>query len=668
MGDDNKQRRTSANMGAPRGLGSKNPKQGKEMLGSEAIIASLEAEGVDTVFGYPGGQAIKIYDALYDSDILKHVLARHEQGAVHMADGYARATGKPGVAIVTSGPGATNTVTGIATAYMDSVPLVVITGQVPRAVIGTDSFQESDIVGITMPVVKHSFLLQSTDELTKTVREAFHIATTGRPGPVLIDVPSDLSGAMMKFEYPDDVSLPSYKPTYRGNAKQMKAAARLIEESTRPVLYVGGGAVISDATDELVALSDKMQLPVVTTLMGKGAFPASHPFNLGPVGMHGAKYSNLAMTESDLIISAGARFSDRVTGRLAEFAPHAKIIHIDIDPAEIGKIREADIPIVGDLKGVLEGIVEQLDKDDAKPIDSDWVEQVNRWRSRYPFYHPDLGDDENAIIPELVMRELSDQLDPNNSIVVTEVGQHQMWAHQFIDREVPRSFLSSGGLGTMGFGFPASIGASIGEPDKTVVCIAGDGSFQMNSQEMATAAINNVPVKVLLLDNRALGMVHQWQKLFYKERYSQTELAANPDFVKLADAYGWQGRRIERPEDVSDAIKEMLDSEGPYLLDIAIPRDQNVYPMVAPGAALDNIMGAIDVAVGAVRTDMPHEQDSQADSSPCANIDAQFGGRWEMDPNDKGERVGAYDSDISIDPRSPENGDKPKGEDEKEVR
>lgn len=631
-------------MGAPRGLGSKTAKQGKEMLGSEAIIASLEAEGVDTVFGYPGGQAIKIYDALYDSEILNHVLARHEQGAVHMADGYARATGKPGVAIVTSGPGATNTVTGIATAYMDSVPMVVITGQVPRAVIGTDSFQESDIVGITMPVVKHSFLLQSTDELTKTFREAFHIATTGRPGPVLIDIPSDLSGAKMTFEYPDEVNIPSYKPTYRGNVKQMRAAAKLIEESTRPVLYVGGGAVISDATDELIALSEKMQIPVVTTLMGKGAFPASNPLNLGPVGMHGAKYSNLAMTESDLIISAGARFSDRVTGRLSEFAPYAKVIHIDIDPAEIGKIREADIPIVGDLKGVLEGIVEQLDKDGAKPVDAEWVEQVNKWRNRYPFYHSDLADDKDKIVPELVMKELSDQLDPENSIVVTEVGQHQMWAHQFVDREVPRSFISSGGLGTMGFGFPASIGAAFGEPGKTVVCIAGDGSFQMNSQEMATAAINDVPVKVLILDNRALGMVHQWQKLFYNERYSQTELADNPNFVKLAEAYGWKGKRIDKPSEVAPAIKEMLESDGPYLLDVMIPRDQNVYPMVAPGAALDNIMGAIDVAVGAVRTDMPNVASQHSEeASPCANIDAQFGGRWEFDPDDKGERKSAQD-------------------------
>lgn len=640
--NEKKPRRNAATMGAPRGLGSKTPKQGQEMLGAEAVVASLEAEGVDVVFGYPGGQAIKLYDALYDSDQVHHVLARHEQGAVHMADGYARATGKPGVAIVTSGPGATNTVTGIATAYMDSVPMVVITGQVPRAVIGTDSFQESDIVGITIPVVKHSFLLQSTDELTKTIREAFHIASTGRPGPVLIDIPSDLSGTMMTFEYPDEVNIPSYKPTYRGNAKQVRAAAKLIEKAKRPVLYVGGGAVISDATDELVRLADMMQIPVVTTLMGKGAFPASHPLNLGPVGMHGAKYSNLAMTESDLIISAGARFSDRVTGRLSEFAPHADVIHIDIDPAEIGKIREAQVPIVGDLKGVLDSLVDQLEADGATPQDAEWVERINAWRDRYPFYHPDLGDDDSEIVPELVMKELSKQLDPEKSIVVTEVGQHQMWAHQFIDREVSRSFLSSGGLGTMGFGFPAAIGAAIAQPDKTVVCIAGDGSFQMNSQEMATAAINKVPVKVLILDNRALGMVHQWQTLFYDKRYSETLLDENPNFVKLADAYGWQGERVDNPAEVPAAIARMLASEGPYLLDVKISRDQNVYPMVAPGAALDNVMGAIDVAVGAVRTDMPASIVPEA-PSPCANIDAQFGGRWEADPSDKGEHNGVVD-------------------------
>ncbi len=625
--------------GAPDGLGANTPKQGMRMIGAQAVVASLEAEGVDTVFGYPGGQAIKIYDALYDSALIRHILARHEQGAVHEADGYARATGKVGVAIVTSGPGATNTVTGIATAYMDSVPLVVITGQVPTGVIGTDSFQESDIVGITMPVVKHSYLLQSTDELASTFREAFHIAKTGRPGPVLIDVPSDIASAEMVFEYPDGVSLPSYRPTYKGNAKQIRAAVEDIVAAKRPVLYAGGGIVSSGASEELVALADAMQIPVVTTLMGKGGFPASHPLNLGPVGMHGAKYSNLAMTEADLIIAAGARFSDRVTGKISEFAPHARIIHIDIDPAEIGKIRDAQVPIVGDLKGVLAALVAALEKRGARPNTDEWLALINQWRERFPFYHPNVGDEPDKIVPEMVLTTLSRLLDPERSIVVTEVGQHQMWAAQFIDRECPRTFLSSGGLGTMGFGFPAAIGAAVACPDKQVVCVAGDGSFQMNSQEMATAAINRVPVKVLVMDNRCLGMVHQWQKLFYNERYSSTLLDANPDFVKLADAYSWQAERISDPAEVEGALERMLAADGPYLLDVVIDRDQNVYPMVAPGKALNDVMGAIDVAVGAVRTDMPAP--SAPDASPCAHIDAQFGGRWKTDPADVAERMSA---------------------------
>ena len=587
--------------GKPLGPGSHTEHEGKTMTGAQAIIASLEAEGVDTVFGYPGGQAIKIYDALYDSKKLHHVLARHEQGATHMADGYARATGKVGVVLVTSGPGATNTVTGIATAYMDSIPMVVITGQVTRGVIGTDSFQESDIVGITMPIVKHSFLLQSTDDLTETFREAFYIASTGRPGPVLIDIPSDLQGAEMVFHYPDSVNIPSYRPTYKGNAKQIKQATALIETSKRPLLYAGGGIVSSHACQELKALAEAMQIPVVTTLLGKGCFPSSHPLSLGPVGMHGSKYANMAMTECDLIIAAGARFSDRVTGKLDEFAPNAKVIHIDIDPAEIGKIREANVPIVGDAQGILGGIVAQLEKSGAEPVDAEWVETVNEWRERWPYYDDQFNDYPNQIVPEVALDELSKQLDPDNSIVTTEVGQHQMWAHQHIGREHARSFLSSGGLGTMGFGFPAAIGAKFGCPDKQVVCVAGDGSFQMNSQEMATSAINNAAVKVFLLDNRALGMVHQWQKLFYHERYSSTILDPVPDFVKLADAYGWEGERIEKPEEVAPAIARMLVSDKPYLLDVAISPDQNVYPMVAPGAALDNVIGAIDVTLGAVR-------------------------------------------------------------------
>ena len=593
--------RKAAIEGRPFGPGSKTEHDGKTMTGAQAVIASLEAEGVDTLFGYPGGQAIKIYDALYDSKKIHHVLARHEQGATHMADGYARATGKVGVVLVTSGPGATNTVTGIATAYMDSVPLVVITGQVTRGVIGTDAFQESDIVGITMPVVKHSFLLQSTDDLTRTFREAFYIASTGRPGPVLIDIPSDLSSAEMVFHYPDKISLPSYRPTYKGNAKQVRQAVACIQESKRPLIYAGGGIVTSHACSELTELAERMQIPVVTSLMGKGAMRCSNPLNLGPVGMHGSKYANMAVTECDLLIAVGARFSDRVTGKVDEFAPHAKIIHIDIDPAEIGKIIDPAVPIVGDAKVVLGAINDRLEKTEAQPVGTEWVKTVCEWRERWPLYTEDFEDFPGMIAPEVVLSHLSDKLDPEASIVTTEVGQHQMWAHQNIHREHARTFLSSGGLGTMGFGFPAAIGAKIGCPEDEVVCIAGDGSFQMNSQEMATAAINKVGVKVLIMDNRALGMVHQWQRLFYNERYSFTELDANPDFVKLADAYGWQAARISKPEEIDGALDAMLSAEGPYLLDVQIPIDQTVYPMVAPGAPIDDIIGALDVTLGGVR-------------------------------------------------------------------
>lgn len=614
--DEKLARRQRAIEGKPFGPGSATEHEGKTMSGAQAIIASLEAEGVDTIFGYPGGQAIKIYDALYDSKKIRHVLARHEQGATHMADGYARATGKVGVVLVTSGPGATNTVTGIATAFMDSVPLVVITGQVTRGVIGTDAFQESDIVGITMPVVKHSFLLQSCDDLTRTFREAFYIASTGRPGPVLIDIPSDLSGSQMVFHYPDSTSIPSYKPTYKGNAKQVRQAVNLIESAKRPLIYAGGGIVSSHACAELTQLAEHMRIPVVTSLMGKGAMRCSNPLNLGPVGMHGSKYANMAVTECDLLIAVGARFSDRVTGKVSEFAPHAKIIHIDIDPAEIGKIIDPAVPIVGDAKVVLGAICDRLAKDGAAPIDQEWEKTVFSWRDRWPFYAADFADYPDKIAPEIVLSKLSDKLDPEASIVTTEVGQHQMWAHQNIHREHARTFISSGGLGTMGFGFPAAIGAQIGCPQDQVVCIAGDGSFQMNSQEMATAAINRVPLKVVIIDNRALGMVHQWQSLFYDHRFSFTELDANPDFVKLADAYGWQAMRIEHPDQVDEALDTMLASDGPFLLDVIIPTEQTVYPMVAPGAALDDIIGALDVTLGGVRVS---EKGFGSTPSPFAN-------------------------------------------------
>ena len=578
------------------GLGPNTEKQGRTMTGAQAIIASLEAEGVDTVFGYPGGQAIKIYDALYDSEKIHHVLARHEQGATHEADGYARATGKTGVVIVTSGPGATNTVTGIATAYMDSVPMVVITGQVPRSIIGTDAFQESDIVGITMPVVKHSFLLQSCEDMTRTFREAFYIANSGRPGPVLIDIPSDLAGSEMVFEYPDDINIPSYKPTVKGNTRQIKQAVEMMKAAKQPVLYVGGGIIASHSERELLNVAEALQIPVVTTLMGKGAFPASHPLSLGHVGMHGSKFANYALTNADLLIAVGARFSDRVTGRLADFAANAKVIHVDVDPAEIGKNRVPQIPIVGDAKVVLKGFEEQLTSEEQSPVTGPWLAQIEQWRATHPLFtpRPGLATPAGTISPEGALDLLSDLL-PDDAIVTTEVGQHQMWAAQHIDRELPRTFLTSGGLGTMGFGLPAAVGAQVACPDKLVVCIAGDGSLQMNIQEMATAAIEGIPVKVLLMNNSALGMVHQWQGLFYGQRYSQTLLPECPDFVKLAEAYGWTAERVSEPDELEAAMRRLLDSEGPALLDMRFDRTENVYPMVAPGAPLDDIIGAVNV-------------------------------------------------------------------------
>ena len=464
--------------------------------------------------------------------------------------------------------------------------------------VGSDSFQESDIVGMTMSVVKHSYLMQSSDNIARTVREAFHIAKTGRPGPVLIDVPSDLLDEEVLFEYPDDVNIPSYRPTYRGNVKQTKAAARLIADAKRPVLYVGGGVVSSGASAEVTELARSLRIPVVTTLMAKGAVPSSEPLNLGLAGMHGSRYASWALDKSDLIIACGARFSDRVTGDINSFAPEAKVIHIDIDPVEIDKVREAQVPIVGDVKRVVTSLALELKKIDAHPDTQAWIELIDKWRKQYPLYDESVGDLPDEVVPEIAMMRLSELLDPETSIVVTEVGQHQMWAAQFIEREQPRTFLSSGGLGTMGFGFPAAVGAAFGCPDKTVVCIAGDGSFQMNMQEMATAAINDVPVKVVIVDNRALGMVRQWQTLFYNKRYSASELDSVPDFVKIADAYGWKAERVERPEDVVPAIERMLADEGSYLIDLVISRDQNVYPMVRPGKGLDDVIGVIDSGEG----------------------------------------------------------------------
>lgn len=575
---------------AKMGLGPHTEKQGKKMLGAEAIIASLEAEGVDTVFGYPGGQAIKIYDALYDSKKINHVLARHEQGATHEADGYARATGKTGVVIVTSGPGATNTVTGIATAYMDSVPMVVITGQVPRSVIGTDAFQESDIVGITMPIVKHSYLLQSCDDMTKTFREAFYIANSGRPGPVLIDIPSDLAGSEMVFEYPEDVLIPSYKPTVKGNIRQIRQACEMMKEARRPILYIGGGIIASHSEEELLAVAEKLQIPVVSTLMGKGAFPASNPLSLGLVGMHGSKFANYAVTNSDLLIAVGARFSDRVTGKLADFAPDAKVIHIDVDPAEIGKNRIPQIPIVGDAKVVLGGINDQLEQTGYEPCTKEWLAQIEEWRSRHPFYSPGVSTPAGSISPEGSLDLLSGLLDPENSIVTTEVGQHQMWAAQHIKIQFARQWISSGGLGTMGFGLPAAMGAQLARPKSRVISISGDGGFKMTGSELFTIASYKLPVTAIVFNNSGLGMIRQLQTVQFNKRFTSCEMPGYVDFVKYGEAFGVAGEHVDTPEALAAAVEKAMQLDAPYIIEVALDPKNMVQPMVTPGLGIGDFV------------------------------------------------------------------------------
>jgi acetolactate synthase-1/2/3 large subunit len=561
------------------------------ITGAQALVRSLEAEGVDVLFGYPGGVVLPIFDALYDSEQIRVILPRHEQGAVHAADGYARVTGRPGVALVTSGPGATNTVTGIANAYMDSIPLVVFTGQVATPVIGTDAFQESDITGITIPVTKHNYLVKDPAELPEVIKEAFHIATTGRPGPVLIDVPVDVGRGEMTFKYPDAVNLPGYKPTFKGHAKQIKQAAGMIAKARKPMLYAGGGVLASGAWKELKELVELMQLPVVATLMGKGAFPEDHHLSLGMPGMHGPKYVNYAITETDLLIAVGVRFDDRVTGKLSSFATKAKIIHVDIDPAEIGKNKAVDVPIVGDAKYVLAELVSELRKMSAEPRTAAWMRVIDDWRGRYPLhYHPH----DQLVMPQLVVERIRDLTKDRKTVIVTEVGQNQMWASQYSRIREPRTWVSSGGLGTMGFGLPAAIGAQLGRPDHLVIDIAGDGSIQMNSQEMATAKINDLPVKVVVLNNGFLGMVRQWQELFYDRRYSSSTLPQDcPDFVKLAEAYGWLGLRVTEPKGLDKALKAAFDHNGPALVDVRVAPEECVYPMVAPGGSIEEMLGGI---------------------------------------------------------------------------
>lgn len=561
------------------------------MTGAQCLIKALEDVGVDTIFGYPGGQAIDMYNALYDSKKLHHILVRHEQGATHAADGYARATGKVGTVIVTSGPGATNTVTGISTAYMDSIPMVVITGQVATSSLGSDAFQESDMTGITMPIVKHNYLVHDPEKLPEIVAEAYYIASTGRPGPVVIDIPGNVSKAQnVPYHFPDEVKLESYKPTYKGNSKQVKSAVRALEKAERPIIYAGGGILSSNASAELLDLAETLRIPVVVSLIGKSCMPEDNPLCLGMPGMHGSRAANAALQNSDLIFAAGTRFADRVTGRLSAFAPDAKVIHVDIDPAEIGKNRNADIPVVGDAKLVLAAINEQLHKDQAQPVDAEWVAKIDEIRRESPFYYEKRDD---AIQPEYTLELLDKLTKGRDTIFTTEVGQHQMWAAQYLHCTRPRTFLSSGGAGTMGFGFPAAIGAQEGCPNSLVVCVAGDGSLQMNIQEMATAYEAGIPVKVLLLNNSALGMVHQWQDLFYNKRYSQTVFTGNPDFVKLAQAYHWYGDSVSDPSQLEGSMERWLSQEGPALLEVVTPADENVFPMVPAGGTLTGQIGVV---------------------------------------------------------------------------
>jgi len=563
----------------------------ERMTGAEALVRSLELEGVDLLFGYPGGVVLPIFDALYDSEKIRTILPRHEQGAVHMADGFARATGRTGVALVTSGPGATNTVTGIANAYMDSIPMVVLTGQVSSHVIGTDAFQESDITGITIPITKHNYLIKDANDIAEVLREAFHIASTGRPGPVLVDIPVDIGKAEIDFEWPETVSLPGYKPNYKGHSKQIKQAAALIAKARRPLLYAGGGVLASEAWKELKDLAELMQLPVVTTLMGKGCFPEDHHLHLGMPGMHGAKYTNYTITETDLLIAVGVRFDDRVTGKLSAFASKAKVIHVDIDPAEIGKNKAVDVPIVGDAKPVLAALVAELRKSDAQPNTEAWVHAIDDWRAQFPLHYVHTED---VIQPEYAVQTIDRMTKDQLRVICTEVGQNQMWSCQHTHLTEPRTWVSSGGLGTMGFGLPAAIGAKLGRPDHLVIDIAGDGSIQMNSQEMATAAINGVNVKVVILNNGYLGMVRQWQELFYGRRYSSSTLPQDcPDFVKLADAYGWAGFRVETPADLEATLQAAFDYDGPAIVDVRVSREECVYPMVAPGGSIDEMLGGV---------------------------------------------------------------------------
>lgn len=562
-----------------------------EMTGARIIMECLKREGVELLFGYPGGQAIDLYHELTNHPELRHILVRHEQGAAHAADGYARATGKVGVCMVTSGPGATNTVTGLATAYADSIPVVVISGQVPTYLIGNDAFQEADIVGITRPCTKHNFLVKDIAQLATVLRQAFHLARSGRPGPVLVDIPKDVQIARTEFVWPEEVRMRSYNPTYRPNLNQLRRAADLILAAERPLFIAGGGVISSNASEILTTLARELSIPVTTTLMGLGAFPSDDPFSLRMPGMHGTYVANMAMNSADLIIGVGARFDDRVTGKLSTFAPKAKIIHIDIDPTSIRKTIQVDVPVVGDCRMALEGIREVLSSRlEAAPRDwsgerASWLAQLAEWRRAQPLTYARGSN----LKPQQVLETL-ERITNGEAIIVTEVGQHQMWAAQFLSVRKPRTFFTSGGLGTMGYGLPAAIGVQLGLPDKLVIDVAGDGSIQMNSQEFMTAVANKLPIKALILNNGYLGMVRQWQELFYNRNYSQTNMEAQPDFVKLAEAYGAEGYRIATEEELETVLPKALASPATAIIDVRVEREENVYPMVPGGAALDEML------------------------------------------------------------------------------
>jgi len=559
-----------------------------KLTGAQILIECLKKEGVDLIFGFPGGAVIDIYDELMKSSI-RHVLVRHEQAAVHAADGYARVTGKVGVVLVTSGPGATNTVTGIASAYGDSIPVVIMTGQVPTKLIGNDAFQEVDIVGITRPCTKHNYLVKSVKDVAQTVKEAFYLARSGRPGPVLMDLPKDVMVDRTEFKYPETIKMRTYNPTYEAHVGQIEKAGKLIVQSRRPVLYAGGGIIASNAAKELTELATLSQIPTTATLMGLGGFPGTHPLWMGMLGMHGTYCSNMAVANSDLLIAVGARFDDRVTGRLDAFAPHAKIIHIDIDPTSISKNVRVDVPIVADCKNAIGKLVTFLkgEKDiNWKEKHEEWLAQVRDWDNKHPLSYK---EEKGVIKPQYVVEKLY-ELTKGKAIITTEVGQNQMWAAQFYKFAEPRSLMTSGGLGAMGYGFPAAIGAQLAAPDRIVIDIAGDGSIQMNIQEMATAMEQRLPVKIAILNNQYLGMVRQWQELFYGKRYAATSLATAPDFVKLAEAYGAVGLRATKPEEVVPVIKKALKTPNLVIMEFVIAQEEKVYPMVPAGKATTEML------------------------------------------------------------------------------